>query len=201
MSQTSPREKSPHKAREDRRVRITKQAIRESFVELMGRYPISKISVKMISESADINRSTFYAHYADQYDLLHQIQKETISDIRAYIADKTFTKGSQITTPILAQVLEYARDNAAVFIVLLNDNSDMTFKNDLMLVAHDQALKEIRADANLDPQTSKYLQHFAIDGLMSIIQTWLEDDAPEEPEQLAEIVTRILFQGMSAFYR
>ena len=45
--------------KEDRRVRLTKQAIRESLIELMQEYPIAKISVKMICDTADINRSTF----------------------------------------------------------------------------------------------------------------------------------------------
>ena len=56
------------KAKEDRRIRITKKAIKESLIELLQEYPIAKISVKMICESADINRSTFYAHYNDQSD-------------------------------------------------------------------------------------------------------------------------------------
>ncbi|WP_286946022.1 TetR/AcrR family transcriptional regulator [Acetobacterium sp. UBA5834] len=44
-------------------------------MELMETRPISKISVKMICETADINRSTFYAHYADQYALLTQLEE------------------------------------------------------------------------------------------------------------------------------
>jgi hypothetical protein len=46
----------------DRRVRLTKQIIKESLVELMRDHPIYRVSVKMLCEAADINRSTFYAH-------------------------------------------------------------------------------------------------------------------------------------------
>lgn len=91
--------------KEDRRVRITKAAIRESLIELMSTYPLSKVSVKMICEKADINRSTFYAHYQDQYDLLHKIQKEVIADIRTYLAGKTFTDDSTVTLPLLRRCL------------------------------------------------------------------------------------------------
>ncbi len=187
--------------KEDRRIRITKQAVRESFIELMGEYPIAKISVRMICESADINRSTFYSHYANQYDLMRKIQDETISEIKAYLAGKAFTENSEATVSLLAQVLEYARSNAAVLIVLLNDNSDTTFKNELMDITHEQAMKELSSYASLDPQNFKYLKHFAIDGFTSVLKTWLEDGAPDEPEQLAETITHLIFQGMSAFYQ
>lgn len=187
--------------KEDRRVRITKQAIRESLIELMAEYPISKISVKMICEAADINRSTFYAHYTDQYDLLRKLQQEVIADIRLYISGKSFTEDSAITVPLLTQVLEYARDNTTLLRVLLDNDRDRAFQNDLMLVAQDQMMEELQSDVVLDPRTAKYLQYFALSGFVSILKTWLDEGTPEPPEHMAEMITKLLFQGMSAFYR
>ena len=46
----------------DYRVRLTKQIIRQNLVPLMKEYHISRISIKMLCERAEINRSTFYAH-------------------------------------------------------------------------------------------------------------------------------------------
>ena len=45
--------------KEDRRVRYTKQAIRDGFLTLLSRKPIEKISVTEICREADINRGTF----------------------------------------------------------------------------------------------------------------------------------------------
>lgn len=55
--------------KEDRRVRYTKQAIRDGFLRLLAEKPIEKISVTEICREADINRGTFYAHYSDPYEL------------------------------------------------------------------------------------------------------------------------------------
>ena len=188
--------------KEDRRVRITKAAIRESLTELMSVHPLSKVSVKMICERADINRSTFYAHYQDQYDLLHKIQKEVIADIRAYLAGKTFADDSTVTLPLLTQVLEYVRDEAPLFKVLLNNNSgDLSFQSDLMQIAWDQIEKEVGFDSLITTQHAKYLQHFAISGFVSIIKVWLDDSTPESPEQLAGIISQLIFNGTSEFYR
>ena len=74
----------------NRRVKLTKQLIKESLAELMKEYPISRISVKMLCEAADINRSTFYAHYTDIHDLMRQIQKEVVSELEQYITQCAF---------------------------------------------------------------------------------------------------------------
>jgi AcrR family transcriptional regulator len=79
------------RAETNRRVRLTKQIIKESLIELMREYPISKISVKMLCEAADINRSTFYAHYTDTNDLLRHIQQEVISEVSEHVSQSAFS--------------------------------------------------------------------------------------------------------------
>ena len=60
----------------DRRVRYTKMVLKNSFVQLLNEKSFDKITVKELCERADVNRGTFYVHYKDQQDLLHQIQKD-----------------------------------------------------------------------------------------------------------------------------
>ena len=62
--------------RDDRRAAYSKKMIRESLYELMKTKPLNKITVKEICETADVNRSTFYAYYMDIYDLHQKITKE-----------------------------------------------------------------------------------------------------------------------------
>lgn len=62
--------------KEDRRVRYTKQAIRDGFLRLLAEKPIEKISVTEICREADINRGTFYAHYSDPYELKHSLEDQ-----------------------------------------------------------------------------------------------------------------------------
>lgn len=48
---------------EDRRVRKTKQAIKNAFIQLLNKKDLEKITIQDITELADINRGTFYLHY------------------------------------------------------------------------------------------------------------------------------------------
>lgn len=54
----------------DPRVRRTQAFIQEAFLALLEEKGFQSITVREITERAEINRSTFYAHYPDTYGLL-----------------------------------------------------------------------------------------------------------------------------------
>ena len=68
--------------RRDHRVRVTKMLIRRAFTDLLRQKPLQSISVRELCSKAGINRSTFYAHYSDVYDLLNQIEEEMLAELR-----------------------------------------------------------------------------------------------------------------------
>lgn len=65
----------------DPRIRRTKAAIREAFVQLMRKKEYDTITVTDISEEAQINRKTFYAHYETKEQLFAQILGEMFDDL------------------------------------------------------------------------------------------------------------------------
>ena len=60
---------------ESRKTQYTKSVIRESFLSLLQEKPVEKITVTQLCAKADINRSTFYAHYLDVYDLKEKLEQ------------------------------------------------------------------------------------------------------------------------------
>ena len=65
----------------DLRVQRTRMNIRDAFIELRSRKPIEKITVKELAERAEINKTTFYAHYETIYDLLGTLEQEAIDTV------------------------------------------------------------------------------------------------------------------------
>src|SRR3984885_10163382 len=55
----------------DPRVKRTRALLQESLYRLLRTGSFEGISVNDIAESATVNRATFYAHYADKYELLN----------------------------------------------------------------------------------------------------------------------------------
>lgn len=69
----------------DRRVRKTRAQLRAGLATLMQKKSIKEITVKELVEEVDINRSTFYLHYADIYQMLESIENELMDEIQKTI--------------------------------------------------------------------------------------------------------------------
>lgn len=65
----------------DIRIEKTKKSIINAFIELRSRRPLEKVTVKELCEKAMINKSTFYSHYSDVYDLSAQLENEVIESV------------------------------------------------------------------------------------------------------------------------
>ena len=65
----------------DIRVIKSNRKIIDAFIELRRRKPIEKISVTELCKLAGINKSTFYAHYNDIYDLSDTIETRIVEDV------------------------------------------------------------------------------------------------------------------------
>ena len=71
----------------DRRITRTRQVIYKTFITLISEKEFSQISIKDITNQANISRSTFYAHYQDKYDLLDKTIQIKLSELTESLAE------------------------------------------------------------------------------------------------------------------
>jgi AcrR family transcriptional regulator len=154
----------------------------------------------MLCEAADINRSTFYAHYADQYDLLKQLELEVIAELEKHITKEAFSKQTAQTILSMNLILDYISENADIFKILLSENGNSTFQKEIMILAQEKIISDILNNPGIDKRTSGYLQSFAVTGALSMVQKWLHDGMVEPTEKMSELASKILYNGISAFY-
>ena len=97
--------------------------------------PKSKVTIKDISELADVNRGTFYKHYADQNSLLYEIQEELDFEIKATL-EKKLTHSSA-NTELIEETFRCIAAQSSLCKVLCCDYGDGEFLKRLMYNAHD----------------------------------------------------------------
>lgn len=76
--------------RQDSRFIESEKRIKEAFYTLLSRKPIEKIRTQDIIASADINKSTFYSHYRDKYDLLDSLVNDA-AELLSPALEKVFS--------------------------------------------------------------------------------------------------------------
>ena len=65
----------------DLRIVKTKKAIINAFLALRAKRPLEKITVKELCEMAMVNKSTFYSHYGDIYELSDSLENEVVLSV------------------------------------------------------------------------------------------------------------------------
>lgn len=179
----------------DRRVRRTRILLQQSLIRLMAEKEIKDITVKELSESADITRGTFYLHYSDIYDILRNMEYELFvefNDIlnRSFGADGK-TPAPEATLTDIFSFLERHRDTVKV---MMGPHGDIAFINRLKdlvkeRIYHNLARKQ--TDCEYD-----YAEAFAVSGCIGVVETWLHHPAPLPPEKMAKICCNMLVQGL-----
>ena len=64
----------------DLRVIKTKNNIRDAFLELRKKHTLDEIKVNVLCEKAMVNKTTFYNHYQDIYDLSEELEIEVLDN-------------------------------------------------------------------------------------------------------------------------
>lgn len=67
--------------RSDRRARRSRHQLRLALLELLRKRPYDAITVQEIVDTADVGRSTFYAHFTDKDDLLVDNVRHLVGDL------------------------------------------------------------------------------------------------------------------------
>lgn len=181
----------------DRRKQYTRMVLMNSLVALLQKKQISTITIKEICELADINRSTFYSHYSNQYELLNSIEEKFIEDMMAALKQYNFSKEEEAFL-IIEKILEYISNNNVICQVLLNQSTESHFQKQGTLIIRKFIFNNWITKHKLDRHQFEYMSIFVVGGSVFVIKNWLEKGMKESHLEMAEIINNLINKGLSA---
>lgn len=180
----------------DRRQKYTRLVLKESLLKLLEQKTISTVTVKEICKQADINRSTFYTHYKDQFDLLDKIEEEIIADLYHYL-DRYQSNLEDESIQMVEKLLDYIEDNKHTFQILLNKNADPAFEKRLKDTAQHFMIHNWMREQPVDKQVSMYLSTFVVSGAIHVIKNWIDHDMDFSNKNLSILINQFVNYGLS----
>lgn len=182
----------------DRRVRRTKALLLKGLMQLMETKDIKDISVKELSDLIDINRSTFYLHYNDIYDMLNQLENELFVEFNE-ILDHTMLCGlDRISTQTtLLEIFSFLERHRDVAKAMMGPHGDLTFVNRMKKLVQKRIYDDL--SANQAHYDYAYIESFIVSGCIGIIETWLNHPNPDSPEEMSVLCSSLLTKGLSLF--
>ncbi|AXF57451.1 TetR/AcrR family transcriptional regulator [Salicibibacter kimchii] len=171
----------------DRRKKYTRMVLKDSLISLLQTKQLATITVKEICKSADINRTTFYTHYKDPFDLLEKIEEEIIADLNTYLNQYNIEQEEE-SLQMTERLLAYIASKYNICQTLLNENGDHSFEQRVMDVARTFLINNWTDNNEMGTDVSEYAGTFLIGGSIYVIKQWLANNMDQSPEQIARLI-------------
>lgn len=177
--------------KQDRRIRRTQKLLKNSLIDLMQEKEFKNITVKDITELADLNRGTFYLHYNDTYHLLQTIEDEVLSNFQQMINAYTPSSQNKTILSMLYPIISYIGDNTALCKILFENNASVNFIDRFHRLIRQNGSEIISAMfPQEDESINDYFFEFITYGLIGVLKGWIDSGQKLPQKTLAEQIDK-----------
>ena len=186
--------------KEDLRVKRTKKALAEAFVNLLKAKPLDDITINELCDTADVRRATFYKHYNDKFDFIAAFTAALRDEFDREIWEKAGHMTPNAYFGVYAkEAIKYIDENAVAVSNLISSN---LFPAALSVII-EQNYKDTRDRLNEFVKSGLKL-HTSVEvtasifagGVASAIFCWLVDGKPVPAEEFATQVHDFLINAL-----
>ncbi|WOC31803.1 MULTISPECIES: TetR/AcrR family transcriptional regulator [Caproicibacterium] len=182
----------------DRRILKTKQAIHNALIQLMSRKAVSEITVRELTETANISRKTFYLHYADLTDVFREIESDLLRSLHTLLHACDFANRQSGISELFSGLNDLIQRDRPFYHQLVRSEYFGSF-----LVSVKQALKEeLRLLAAQRPTSRPKLRElsleFAAAGLVSMYLEWFRSETNLPLRSVSEAAQQMIRSSILA---
>lgn len=176
--------------KEDKRISRSKKDIKDAFIELLKIYEdINKVTVTEITNRANYNRATFYAHFENKELLLEEIMKDAVNGfMNAFRDPYKYKKTLYLKTLSVhsIKIFEYVESKKSMFTLLFNPKVFPSFQQDLAYAISNVFNELVSVDAailKLDKKLYNRVEAWAIVGMLDY---WIQEEFTVSAEYMTE---------------
>jgi AcrR family transcriptional regulator len=175
----------------DRRIQRTQQLLGDALVALILERGYDALTIKDITDRANVAHATFYRHYKDKEELLRQRLEAVVGEIQQLIEEPPLQDSEGYV------IFKHAQENAALYRILLTSHGTTKVR---VHVRHAIARYVCIQCEPLQHENSSIIpvrvaaNHVA-GSLLNLIEWWLENEMPYPAHQMAQIYQRLILDA------
>ena len=171
----------------DLRILKTKRNIYSTFESLMKKFSFEEIKVSDICELAMINRSTFYAHYNDKYELLKEYI-ESLKDMLTSELEKNtnINNSKEYYLEMIRLLFNHIEDKKETYSAIMKNNKNSITMDILYDVINKDVINQIK-EKNENKGTNVPLDivsKFYLGAVINICTEWITSSKYSKDELL-----------------
>jgi len=189
-----PRKKSQKNV--DPRVRRTRRLLREALVSLLLEKDFASISIKEITERADVAYITFFRHYESLDQLLMEVLDEGLGELLTRI--ETLAKQSD-TSNLETEgrlIFEYIGQKADLFRILFKSQSVSRVRKKVLrniATVFQKSCAPLTRSNN--PVTVNILSNHIATSLLALIEWWLDNKMTPAPAEMGKVYKSLIIDS------
>ena len=191
---------------EDHRKRKTKNYLLEALISLMRQKNVHLITVKELCQEAQINRSTFYAHYEDLPDFINKVMSEMAAGLMPEAKDyrnNHILINKEAARSFYCRCFIHLRDNREFFQLMMGNNGlpEFTELLDSQSVEWFKDLIQTAKPEICDNVEQSVLLNYIIAAHTGVMKYYLESKTIYSPEYMTDQLLTLTFFGPSSLLK
>ena len=178
----------------DLRVIKTKNLLYSTLLDLMKDRPFEMIKVSDICNAALINRSTFYAHYNDKYELLVDfINTLKQKLIEALNVNEKEIYSKEYYLELIKILMEHFDNERDIYYPIIMSNQNSIVMDILLDVINNDINEVIEADTSKKWKVpSKIITTFYIGGIINFAREYIKNSNKYTEEEIIEYLNVLI---------
>ncbi len=172
----------------------SKQMIKEALLSLMIEKPFEKISITDIVKRADINRGTFYAHYANTSEVLKSISITAVDELAAVVKNG-YDSTQVFDSPeiLLTAVTKFLSSDPSFYAKLLKTDRFYDILDDVRQKAINRVIADLGDRITQETKIPLIIVlDYAISGITTLYEDILLEKIPVTLDDSVEYIARTL---------
>lgn len=188
------------KKQEDRRVRRTRQQLKEALLSLIREKGFEALTVQDIIDRANVGRSTFYAHFGGKADLLVQGLDE-LRDALMELQRRAAAGGGAPAFAFAHELLAHANEHRDVFRAMVGKRSGAVLQRRFQKMLTELLRQDVSAmlprtaDASVPVEA---VVQFLASGLYGLMAWWLDGPVRLSVDAVTALFRRLATATVSA---
>lgn len=180
----------------DRRIVRTRQLLRDALMTLILEKGYEAVTVRNITDRANLGRATFYLHYKDKEELLIKSLTALFDELVQTLEPRD-EKSVLDGTPIRL-VFEHAAANRDLYLVLFNgEGSGKIYREIQAYMVRDLQTHFLPILPEKRPFSNDLLANYLAGNLLNMVSWWLAADMPHPPDEMIQTYRALVFAGLA----
>ena len=183
------------KDKTDLRVIKTNKILFEALTTLMKEKTFEKIKISDICEVALINRSTFYAHYEDKYELLLALIEDLKDNLLIELnKNEAESLSKEYFMELLEILIDHIDSKREIYSAILSHNKNGIFVDFLIDVANRDLAKRLKDSQEVIKSNipADIISKFYLGGIINIGVDWIINKDKYNKEQILLYLDKLI---------